>query len=111
MEKFQIPIDEYPKRCKEQIDAWKNQVVAFREASHIEVKQSHEYAAQIINALSTDDTAVIYGNVANNGYIPQLPAGAAVEVPCLVDANGIHPRSVSDILPQFIALMRTNFNV
>ena len=111
VKKFQIPIDEYPKRCEEQIDAWKDQVVAFREAAHIEVKQSHEYAAQIMNALSTGDTAIIYGNLANNGFIPQLPDGAAVEVPCLVDANGIHPSSVPDIPPQFIALMRTNLNV
>ena len=111
VEKFQIPIDEYPKRCEEQIDAWKDQVVTFREAAHIEVKQSHEYAAQIMNALSTGDTAIIYGNLANNGFIPQLPDGAAVEVPCLVDANGIHPSSVPDIPPQFIALMRTNLNV
>ena len=111
VKKFQIPIDEYPKRCEEQIDAWKDQVVAFREAAHIKVKQSHEYAAQIMNALSTGDTAIIYGNLANNGFIPQLPDGAAVEVPCLVDANGIHPSSVPDIPPQFIALMRTNLNV
>ena len=111
VKKFQIPIDEYPKRCEEQIDAWKDQVVAFREAAHIEVKQSHEYAAQIMNALSTGDTAIIYGNLANNWFIPQLPDGAAVEVPCLVDANGIHPSSVPDIPPQFIALMRTNLNV
>lgn len=111
VKKFQIPIDEYPKRCEEQIDAWKDQVVTFREAAHIEVKQSHEYAAQIMNALSTGDTAIIYGNLANNGFIPQLPDGAAVEVPCLVDANGIHPSSVPDIPPQFIALMRTNLNV
>ena len=94
VKKFQIPIDEYPKRCEEQIDAWKDQVVAFRGAAHIEVKQSHEYVAQIMNALSTGDTAIIYGNLANNGFIPQLPDGAAVEVPCLVDANGIHPSSV-----------------
>ena len=85
--------------------------MAFLEAAHIEVKQSHEYAAQIMNALITGDPAIIYGTLANNGFIPQLPDGAAVEVPCLVDANGIHPNSVPDIPPQFIALMRTNLNV
>jgi alpha-galactosidase len=54
---------------------------------------------------------VIYGNVPNRGYIPQLPEGAAVEVPTLVDANGLQPTTVNDIPPQLIALMRTNINV
>jgi alpha-galactosidase len=64
-----------------------------------------------MNAVVTGSPAVIYGNVANRGYIPQLPAGAAVEVPCLVDANGIQPTVIDDIPPQLVALMRTNVNV
>jgi alpha-galactosidase len=54
---------------------------------------------------------VIYGNFGNRGYIPQLPDGCAVEVPTLVDANGLHPTMIHDIPPQLIALMRTNINV
>ena len=54
---------------------------------------------------------MIYGNIANRGFIPQLPDGCAVEVPMLVDANGLQPTSVTDIPPQLIALMRTNINV
>jgi alpha-galactosidase len=54
---------------------------------------------------------VIYGNVPNRGFIPQLPEGCAVEVPVLVDANGLQPTVVRDIPPQLIALMRTNINV
>ena len=54
---------------------------------------------------------MIYGNIANKGYIPQLPEGCAVEVPCLVDRNGIQPTRVDDIPPQLIAIMRSNINV
>ena len=111
IEKFRIPLDEYPIRCEEQIARWSAQAEAYRAADKIEVKPSHEYAATIMNAVITDVPAVIYGNIANRGYIPQLPEGAAVEVPCLVDANGIQPTLVKGIPPQLIALMRTNLNV
>ena len=73
--------------------------------------QSHEYAAQIVNAIVTGESIVIYGNFANQNYIPQLPQGAAVEVPCVVDANGFKPSVVNDIPPHLIALMCTNLNV
>lgn len=53
----------------------------------------------------------VYGNIANHGFIPQLPAGCAVEVPVLVDNNGLQPTVVKDIPPQLIGLMRTNINV
>ncbi len=111
IEQFRIPLDEYPLRCEEQIARWSAQAETYRTADRIEVKLSHEYAATIMNAVVTGEPAVIYGNIANKGYIPQLPDGAAVEVPCLVDANGIQPTLVKDIPPQLIALMRTNLNV
>ena len=111
IETFRIPLDEYPKRCDEQIAAWAAQAESYRKAGRIAVKQSHEYAATIMNSVVTGVPAVIYGNVGNRGFIPQLPAGCAVEVPCLVDANGIQPTVVNDIPPQLIALMRTNVNV
>jgi alpha-galactosidase len=109
--KFRIPLDEYPVRCEEQIAKWSAQAEAYRTAEKIEVQQSHEYAATIMNAVVTGEPAVIYGNVANKGYVPQLPEGAAVEVPCLVDANGVQPTVVKGIPTQLIALMRTNLNV
>ncbi|MEZ5887937.1 MAG: alpha-glucosidase/alpha-galactosidase [Paracoccaceae bacterium] len=111
IERFRIPLDEYPKRCEEQAASWKAQAEAYRTADRIEVKQSHEYAATIMNAVKTGTPAVIYGNVANRGLIPQLPEGCAVEVPCLVDANGIQPTPVTDLAPQLTALMRSNVNV
>jgi len=111
IERFGIPLDEYPKRCIEQVERWGQTVEEYRRAERIEVKASHEYASSIVNAVWTGEPAVIYGNVANRGYIPQLPEGAAVEVPCLVDANGVQPPVVTGIPPQLVALMRTNLNV
>jgi alpha-galactosidase len=111
IEKFGIPLDEYPKRCVEQVERWKEQAEEFRRAERIDVEPSKEYAATIMNSIVTGEPSVIYGNVANHGFVPQLPQGCAVEVPCLVDANGIQPAVVNDIPPQLIALMRTNVNV
>ncbi len=114
IEKFAIPLDEYPLRCQEQIADWASQAKALKQAQEVQevnVEKSEEYAAGIMNSIVTGVPMVIYGNVANEGYIEQLPRGAAVEVPCLVDANGIQPTVVTDIPAQLIALMRTNLNV
>ncbi|MGI6490627.1 MAG: hypothetical protein ACOXZ7_08910 [Sphaerochaeta sp.] len=37
---------------------------------------------------------MINGNVLNTGLIPNLPNGCCVEVPCLVDGNGVQPTYV-----------------
>lgn len=111
IEKFGIPLDEYPKRCVEQIARWKREAETYKTANTIEVKESHEYASEIVNSVVTGQPSVIYGNIVNKGYIPQLPAGCAVEVPTLVDANGLQPTVVTDIPPQLIGLIRTNVNV
>jgi alpha-galactosidase len=111
IEKFGIPLDEYPKRCVEQIARWKGEAENYRNADKIDVAASHEYASEIINSVVTGQPSVIYGNIANQGFIPQLPDGCAVEVPVLVDANGLQPTVVTDIPPQLIGLMRTNINV
>jgi alpha-galactosidase len=111
IEKFGIPLDEYPKRCLEQIEEWQNQLEEFTSEKKIEVLNSVEYASQIINSVWTDNPSTIYGNISNKGFIPDLPEGCAVEVPCIVDAQGIHPNRVTDIPPQLIAIMRSNINV
>ena len=111
IESFRIPLDEYPKRCEEQIAAWGAQAETLKSAPRIAHTASNEYAATIMDSIVTGMPSVIYGNVANHGYIPQLPAGAAVEVPTLVDANGLQPTVVADLPPHLIALMRTNLNV
>ncbi|TNC65532.1 alpha-glucosidase/alpha-galactosidase [Rubellimicrobium roseum] len=111
IEKFGIPLDEYPKRCVEQIARWDKQAQEYRDAEKIVVKPSHEYASAIVNSVVTGEPSVIYGNIRNRGFIPQLPDGCAVEVPILVDDNGLQPTTVQDIPPQLIALQRTNINV
>ena len=111
IERFGIPLDEYPKRCVEQIARWKAQAQEYRDASTIEVEASREYASSIINSVWTGEPSVIYGNLRNNGCITSLPVDAAVEVPCLVDRNGVQPTFIGDLPPQLTALIRTNLNV
>lgn len=111
IEKYGIPLDEYPKRCIEQIERWKGQAEAYRSADRIEVEQSREYASSIMNSVWTGEPSVIYGNVRNNGCITSLPRDCAAEVPCLVDASGIQPTYIGELPPQLTALIRTNINV
>lgn len=111
IEKYGIPLDEYPKRCVEQIERWKSQADAYKAAEKIEVKASHEYASSIVNSVWTGEPSVIYGNVRNNGCITSLPENCAAEVPCLVDNNGIQPTFIGALPPQLTALIRTNINV
>jgi len=111
IEKFGIPLDEYPKRCVEQIARWKQTSEDYRRADRIEVKPSKEYASSIVNSVWTGEPSVIYGNLRNNGVITSLPGNAAVEVPCLVDDNGLQPTYIGDLPPQLTALIRTNINV
>ena len=75
------------------------------------VERSIEYGATIIEAIETRAPAVVYGNVPNDGLIDGLPDGCCVEVPCLVDGNGVQPVRVGALPPQLTALMRTNVNV
>jgi alpha-galactosidase len=111
IEKFGIPLDEYPKRCVEQIARWKQTSEDYKKADRIEVRQSKEYASSIVNSVWTGEPSVIYGNLKNNGVITSLPFDAAVEVPCLVDDNGLQPTFIGDLPPQLTALIRTNINV
>ncbi|WP_170763580.1 alpha-glucosidase/alpha-galactosidase [Ruegeria lacuscaerulensis] len=111
IDQFNIPLDEYPTRCEEQFNSWKEQAKTLTDGREIEVTRSHEFAADLMNAIVTDTPYVAYGNLPNTGQIPQLPPGAAVETPCLVDNNGVQPSVVTDIPPQLIALMRTQINV
>ncbi|KQV33591.1 MULTISPECIES: alpha-glucosidase/alpha-galactosidase [unclassified Rhizobium] len=111
IEKFGIPLDEYPKRCVEQIARWKKESQSLTGSDTIEVKESHEYASSIMNSVWTGEPSVIYGNLRNNGCITSLPANCAAEVPCLVDENGIQPTYIGELPTQLTALMRTNINV
>jgi alpha-galactosidase len=150
VERFNIPLDEYTRRCEVQIAEWE----AMREAlespapgalerheqaqreqrlahlrqtdpAHAAVlerewaaaqngplpRRSNEYGSLIIHSLETGTPRVIYGNVANHGLIDNLPAGCCVEVPCLVDHNGVQPTRIGALPPHLAALMQTNINV
>jgi alpha-galactosidase len=112
IEQFNIPLDEYITRCENQIAGWhKLRARLEQSAEPIEVRRSAEYGSQIIHAMETGRPQVIYGNVANHGLIDNLPAGCCVEVPCLVDRNGVQPTRVGALPPQLAALMQTNINV
>jgi alpha-galactosidase len=74
-------------------------------------ERTHEYGARIIEAIETNRPITINGNIPNDDLIDNLPAGCSVEVPCLVDANGIQPIKVGSLPPQLAALNRTNINV
>ncbi len=142
IEKFNIPLDEYLRRCKVQIAGWeiaKEKIedpdveldaVKFQQhlraagASEIDIREicqmlegsesmsiSHEYGAYIIHSIETGVPRVVYGNVMNEGLIDNLPRDSCVEVPCLVDKNGLQPVRIGSLPPHLAALMQTNINV
>ena len=111
IERFAIPIDEYLRRCVAQIAGWEEQrdaIVHNGELTHV---RSLEYASYIMDAIVTGKPTMIAGNVMNNGLISNLPTDSCVEVPCLVDKNGVQPTFVGDLPTQLAALNRTNINV
>jgi len=112
IERYNIPLDEYIRRCEAQIAGWEALRHELEDENRpITHKLSHEYGSAIIHSIETNTPRVIYGNVENTGLIDNLPQGCCVEVPCLVDANGIQPVRVGALPPQLAALMQTNINV
>ena len=154
---FNVPLDEYPRRCEEQIAGWSELERVLVSADRAERERyengrgsrlsgiaerrlamvarddpatadrlrerwlaerqektsgpSGEYGVEIIRAMETGRPTVVNANVRNDGLIPNLPQGCCVEVPCLVDGNGVQPTVVGALPPQLAALMRTNVNV
>ncbi len=111
IDRFNIPLDEYPRRCIHQIEDWKATGHELTENPYLTHKRSREYASYILEAMETNIPTRINGNVLNNGAITNLPANACVEVPCLVDRNGVQRTVVGDLPEQCAALNRTNINV
>lgn len=110
--RFNIPLDEYITRCVNQIAGWEGLREYLEDpANTIAHERSHEYGSLIIHSMETGTPRVVYGNVMNHGLIENLPQGCCVEVPCLVDKNGIQPTRVGTLPPQLAALMQTNINV
>lgn len=110
IERFNIPLDEYPRRCVNQIAGWKKQKEEIMAGGNVEHTRSHEYASRIMEAITTNTPYKIGGNVINNGFITNLPADACVEVPCLVDGNGVQGCHVGRLPVQLAAMNMTNIN-
>jgi len=111
IEKYHIPLDEYPRRCENQIAGWEALRKDLEQGADIEVRRSKEYGSLIIHSMETGTPRVVYGSVPNHGIIDNLPQGCAVEVPVLVDKNGMQPTRIGALPPQLAAMMRTNINV
>ena len=110
IEKYNIPIDEYPRRCINQIEGWKKEYEEIKNAAVSQHIRSHEYGSYIMEAVVRDKPYQIGGNVINKGFIENLPADACVEIPCLVNGTGISGTYVGKLPVQCAAMNITNIN-
>ena len=110
IDRYNIPLDEYPRRCVNQIAGWEKQRDEIVNGGDIIHERSREYASRIMEAIVTDNPYKIGGNVLNTGLIDNLPADACVEVPCMIDGDGIHPTHVGRLPVQLAAMNMTNIN-
>lgn len=108
---FNIPLDEYPRRCINQIAHWKKMSKEIVDNPNLTHTRSREYASYIMEAIATDKPTRIGGNIINHGLIPNLPPEACVEVPCLVDGNGVQGCYVGNLPEVCASYNRTNINV
>jgi alpha-galactosidase len=111
IDRYDIPLDEYPRRCIHQIEDWKSRRDSLVHNAQLTHKRSHEYASMIMEAMVTNKPIKIGGNVLNHGSITNLPDNACVEVPCLIDASGVQPTYVGALPVQCAAVNMTNINV
>jgi alpha-galactosidase len=111
IDRFRITVDDYVGRSEENLRLYEEQRRQLEAGGGFEIERSLEYASLIVHSMVTGEPRVIYGNVANEGLIENLPRGACVEVPCLVDGNGVQPTAIGELPPQLAALNRTFLNV
>lgn len=110
IDEFNIPLDEYPRRCVNQIERWEKEKDDIMNDGKVTHERTTEYASYIMEALVTNQPVKIGGNVINRGLIPNLVPEACVEVPCLVDGQGIHPCYVGNLPVQLAGMNMTNIN-
>ncbi len=110
IEQYNIPLDEYPRRCVRQVEGWEKEKQGILDNGEITHTRSLEYASYIMEAIVTNKPYKIGGNVLNNGLIDNLPADACVEVPCLVDGSGITPCYVGSLPTQLAAMNSSNIS-
>ncbi|MFD9625697.1 alpha-glucosidase/alpha-galactosidase [Peribacillus muralis] len=111
IDRFNIPLDEYPRRCEEQIANWLRTKEELMNNENLTHERSKEYGSRIIEAMETNESFVFGGNVLNTGgLISNLPEKAVVEVPCIANRNGITPAYMGELPEQLAALNRSNIN-
>ena len=111
IERFQIPLDEYLRRCEWRIAGWDTlRADLEREDAPLALDRQIDYGSHIIHGMVTGEPRTVYGNVPNDGLIDNLPPGCCVEVPCRVDGAGVHPTPVGALPPQLAALMQTHIS-
>ena len=110
LEQFNIPLDEYPRRCVEQIEGWEDKRLEIL-SGHTAHERSVEYASHIMGAMLTNKPYLFHGNVLNTGLIENLVSDACVEVLCAADGAGIHPCYVGRLPVQLAAMNMTQVNV
>ncbi|MCP4645478.1 MAG: alpha-glucosidase/alpha-galactosidase [bacterium] len=111
IDEFHIPLDEYPRRCIAQIEAWDGIAEILGGDEPLEHERTGEYASYIFDAVETGTPYTFGGNVLNTGLVTNLPANCCVEVMCVADRNGVTPTFAGDLPPQCAALSRTTVNV
>jgi alpha-galactosidase len=111
VERFRCEIDEYVRRSEANLEDWERTKAALDAGQELEIEPASELASEIIHALETGTAREIYTNVRNGGLIEGLPGNACVEVPTLVDKNGVQPTRIGALPPQCLALNRTFLNV
>jgi alpha-galactosidase len=111
IERMRIPVSDYVRESEENLAEYERTRELLAAGEPLPIEPSLEYAPQIIHSIETGQPRVVYGNVENTGLIDNLPRGACVEVPCVVDSSGLHPIHVGELPPQLAALNRTFLNV
>ncbi len=111
VERYRIPIREYIRRCEASDKEWKQSKKEMLGKKSLQVERSYEYCASILHAHQTGEPTVVYGNVLNQGLITNIQQNCCVEVPCLVDKNGLQPCHVGALPPQLAAPIRNTVNV
>ena len=111
IEQYNIPLDEYLRRCVRQIEDWNGMRESLTQDADLSHERTHEYGSYIIEAMVTNEPIKIGGNVLNTGLITNLPRNACVEVPCLIDKSGVQPLYVGDLPEACAALNSSNINV
>jgi len=108
--RYMIPLNLYPMRCRNQIRGWKKQSKRLlTDPALINHSRSLEYGSRIIEAIHTGKPFTFHGSVLNTeGYIPNLPNEACVEIPVIADKNGLTPQKCNPLPEQCASVNITN---